>query len=159
MMAMMTLCITSTVMAQAQHSSFCSVSGWEQVFVDEFDTFADSVWTKDVRGPGDSRTRDAMALAENVWVADSALVIRSDAAWNGSGWVNFTSGAVQSQHKRSFGGRTRVCVRAKLPGGGGGGRGYGIWPAHWLLPDDTTCWPCHGEVRQLSHPVFLPSQQ
>ena len=69
---------------------------------------------------------------------------------------NFSTGAVTSQGKRSFRPPMRVCVRATLPGGGGGPRcacrqpgcsfelspaelascpGKGIWPAHWLMPD------------------------
>eukprot|EP00756_Hemistasia_phaeocysticola_P053366 Hpha_TRINITY_DN2892_c0_g1::TRINITY_DN2892_c0_g1_i1::g.171261::m.171261 len=60
---------------------------------------------------------------------------------NGS---DYTAGAVTTQKKASWGPRsTRVCVSAKLPGGKGG---KGIWPAHWLLPDDGSCWPKHGEI-------------
>jgi len=80
-----------------------------------------------------------------VWVADGALVIRSNATWDGSRWVNLTSGAVQSRSKKAWKGRTRVCVSAKLPGGPDG-NGSGIWPAHWMMPDDDSCWPCHGEL-------------
>ena len=80
----------------ASSASLCDAPGWEIGWRDEFDTFDASTWVKDVRGPGDSRTRDAAARAENVWVADGALVIEADAAWTGSAWTNLTAGAVRS---------------------------------------------------------------
>ena len=85
------------------------------------------------------------AQADSVWVEDGALVIQSNATWNGTAWNNLTSGAVFSQHKQAWKGPTRVCVRAKLPGAPQG-KGAGIWPAHWLMPNDKSCWPCHGEI-------------
>ena len=131
----------------ASSSSFCDDKHWQRVWSDEFNDahLDESVWTKDVGPPRhDSRTREAAATADSVFLQDGALVIRSNATWNGTAWSNLTSGAISSQHKLSFPGPTRVCVRAKLPGGGG--RGRGIWPAHWLMPNDNSCWPCHGEI-------------
>mmetsp|Transcript_84606 Transcript_84606/g.192842 ORF Transcript_84606/g.192842 Transcript_84606/m.192842 type:complete len:218 (+) Transcript_84606:52-705(+) len=127
-------------------ASFCQQSGWAQVWADEFDgaEVDTGAWTKDVRGPGDSRTRDATATADSVWVKDGSLVIRSNAHWTGSNWTSLTSGAVQTQGKVSWKGLTRVCVSAKLPGTAKAGRG--IWPAHWMMPDDVSKWPCHGEI-------------
>jgi len=128
-------------------ASLCdTAAGWTRAWSDEFegDSLA-SWWQKDVRGPGDSRTRDAAALAGNVYLdGNGSLVIQSNASWTGGGWTNLTSGAVATQGKRSFLGPARICVRAKLPGGAGAGAG--IWPAHWLMPDDSSCWPCHGEI-------------
>lgn len=129
--------------------SFCDGDGWSKTWSDEFEGSGDvdpSVWITDVRGPGDSRTRDAEAIADAVWVANGSLVIESNAKWSDAGWTNLTSGAIWSMGKKSFRGHTRVCVRAKLPGGGGNGAGDGIWPAHWLLPDDGSCWPSGGEI-------------
>ena len=118
------------------------------MWADEFDGAAldPSNWAADVGPPGDSRTRDAAAAADAVAVGGGALTIRTDAAWNGSAWTGATSGAVQTRGRRSWAGRSRVCVAAALPGGGGAGRGRGVWPAHWLMPDDDSCWPCHGEI-------------
>jgi hypothetical protein len=33
-------------------------------------------------------------------------------------------------------------------GGGGGKRAdsQGVWPAHWMMPDNTECWPSNGEI-------------
>jgi len=143
------VCITSSfAFSPAPHASFCDGAGWDRVWSDEFDgtTLDETVWTKDVRGPGDSKTRAANATADSVWVEDGALVIRSNGVFDAArgSWTNLTSGAVDTKGKQSWAGRTRVCVRAKLPGSSG--HGNGIWPAHWLMPDDTSCWPCHGEV-------------
>ena len=139
---------SSFAFSPAPHASFCDGAGWDRVWSDEFDgtTLDETVWTKDVRGPGDSKTRAANATADSVWVEDGALVIRSNGVFDAArgSWTNLTSGAVDTKGKQSWAGRTRVCVRAKLPGSSG--HGNGIWPAHWLMPDDTSCWPCHGEV-------------
>jgi len=145
---MRSLVLTLTPLA-VDAASFCDADGWKHIWSDEFDTGSDvdeSVWIKDVRGPGDSRTRDAAAVADAVWVKDGALVIESNAKKTSTGWTNLTSGAIWSMGKKSFRGNTRVCVRAKLPGGGGNGAGDGVWPAHWLLPDDGSCWPSGGEI-------------
>ena len=92
---------------------------------------------------GNSRTATALARATDHWyVEDGHLVLRSNATWENGG-QNLTSGAIECVAKVSFG-IHRVCVSAKLPGGAGGGDG--IWPAHWLMPDDKSCWPCHGEI-------------
>lgn len=130
--------------------SFCAQSGWKQVWSDEFDNDFDSgAWTKVVNSGGSSTTRDAHGTADSVWVESGALVLRSNGTWNGSAWTNLTSGAVESNGKQSFkssGVPIRVCVKAKLPGGGGSAAGRGIWPAHWLMPDISACWPCAGEI-------------
>jgi beta-glucanase (GH16 family) len=133
-------------------SSFCEEDGWDLLWSDEFDgeELDLNTWTIDV-GPArhDSRTRDARATKDSVFVHNGALIIRSNATWNGTGWENLTSGAIWTQNKVSFRGPTRVCVSAKLPGGGAPhkGSGTGIWPAHWLMPNlDDSCWPCRGEI-------------
>lgn len=37
-------------------------------------------------------------------------------------------------------------MSAKLPGTAGTNRSDGIWPAHWMMPNDKSCWPDHGEI-------------
>ena len=37
-----------------------------------------------------------------------------------------------------------MCIAAVLPGVPGAGEG--VWPAHWLMPDDDSCDPDHGEM-------------
>lgn len=132
----------------AAWTSFCNHEDWTQVWSDEFlgSALDASSWNVDVRGPGDSKTRDAAATVDNVYLWDGSLVLRSQGHWDGSSWANLSSGAVDSAQKRRWGGRTRVCVSAKLPGGGSTTTGTGIWPAHWLMPDTNVCWPCNGEI-------------
>eukprot|EP00035_Acanthoeca_spectabilis_P018892 m.406613 g.406613 ORF g.406613 m.406613 type:complete len:269 (+) comp16795_c5_seq18:7935-8741(+) len=123
-------------------TSFCDNPGYQVVWRDEFTgpTLNKSSWTTDFQG-NDSRVRDSQGTAENVYIEDGHLVLRSQRqAMNG---YEFTSGAVQTQGLHSWKGPARACVSAALPGGGGGN---GIWPAHWMMPDDKSCWPSHGEI-------------
>lgn len=133
------------MVSAAGPASFCSESGWAQVWSDEFSATAlDNVsWSLDLNG-GDSRVRDSMGTSDNVYIEDGELVIRTQRQTVGK--YEYTSGAVSSQGKRSWKGLTRACVRAKLPGGGGGGKGAGIWPAHWMMPESKACWPSKGEI-------------
>lgn len=64
---------------------------------------------------------------------------------------NYSTGAVHSYDKSTWNtaqGAFRMCVSARLPGGNGGndGVGQGIWPAHWLMPNDDSCDPDEGEI-------------
>ena len=65
-----------------------------------------SVWTKDVKKGNDSLVRNSWGLAENVWVENSELVIRSERYANGTieGYA-YTSGAVNVTREKSFGGK------------------------------------------------------
>ena len=190
--------------------SFCDEAGWDMVFADDFNGSAldTKSWTVDL-GAGDSRVRNSQGTADNVYLENGALVLRSKAEKAGK-W-NYTSGAVQTMGKVSWkhAGGTRACVRAKLPGGEGkagpppphpagwcddtpcgscrtgcpmgntstvcaGGKGcpgsscnrcvcnkegtscdgggskrpdsQGVWPAHWMMPDNKACWPSNGEI-------------
>jgi len=131
------------VVAACAKTSFCEQSGWTKVWYDEFtgDTLDNTSWTIDTQG-NDSRVRDALGTTDNVYIEKGHLVLRSQK--ESIGGYSFTSGAVQTRGLRSWSGLTRVCVQAKLPGGQGGGNG--IWPAHWLMPDNDKCWPSNGEI-------------
>ena len=89
-----------------------------------------------------------MSKAKQVTTEDGKLVIRADAVKNSSSsFSSITTGGVTS--KLSFGGSaahgpTRICLNAMLPGGAKGS-GQGFWPALWMMPDDSSCWACHGE--------------
>jgi len=76
--------------------------------------------------------------AANVYVEKGALVLRSDRNHScapGEGCFNYSSGGVTSRDKATWsvadGAGFRLCVSAVLPDGGAG-----IWPAHWMMPND-----------------------
>jgi beta-glucanase (GH16 family) len=128
--------------------SFCDAAGWSMVFSDDFSGSAlnTSSWTVDL-GAGDSRVRNSQGTADNVYLENGALVLRSKREKAGK-W-NYTSGAVQTMGKASWkhAGGTRACVLAKLPGGQGEvPLSQGVWPAHWMMPDNKACWPSNGEI-------------
>ena len=135
--------------AAATPASFCDDDGWTEVWADHFNgTDLDtSSWTVDLNA-GDSRVRDSQGTADNVYLEDGDLVLRSQE--QSAGKWNYTSGAVQTMGKQSWKGLTRACVRARLPGGEGGEGprkdSAGIWPAHWMMPDNKACWPSNGEI-------------
>jgi len=125
------------------HSSFCDTTGiWKQVYQEEFNSLDQNSWTITL-GQDSGQGRDAYLTAENVFIQDGKLVLRSQKQIINN--FNYTSGAVTSRNKKywKYG---RVCVSAILPGGGTKGQGQGIWPAHWMMPNDQSCWPDHGEI-------------
>jgi beta-glucanase (GH16 family) len=135
--------------AAAAAPSFCAASGWDIEFSEEFDgdSLNASRWTVlNATRENDSSCRDARCLASNVAVAGGAL--RLTARREASAWANFTTGAVNSQGKVFWNATPaspwRLCVSGALPGGGGAGAG--LWPAFWLMPNDDSCWPDHGEL-------------
>ena len=133
-------------------TSLCDQDGFQQIWADDFDgtTLDTTKWTITL-GKDGGQLRDAWGTANNVYLdGKGALVLRSQREKHGT--FNFTSGAVTSKGKASWRGLTptRVCVRAKLPGGAAAttpGAGDGVWPAHWMMPDGPkSCWPDLGEV-------------
>ena len=132
-------------------TSFCPQSNL--IWSDDFSgsSLDLSKWTITLGNNG-GQLRNAWGTADNVWVSNGTLVLRSKRE-SAPQHFNFTSGAVTSKGKASWsrapGVVTRACVSAILPGGGrdaaGNGVGKGIWPAHWMMPDDDSCWPDHGE--------------
>ena len=149
MVAALLLLRATAAAAAAAPSSFCDDDGWAEVWADHFNgTELDTTsWTVDLNA-GDSRVRDSQGTADNVYLEDGDLVLRSQE--QSAGKWNYTSGAVQTMGKQSWKGLTRACVRARLPGGEGGEGprkdSAGIWPAHWMMPDNKACWPSNGEI-------------
>ena len=60
------------------YDSFCDQAGWELVFADDFDgdQLNSTTWSLDLNG-GDSRVRNSMGTADNVYLEEGALVLRS----------------------------------------------------------------------------------
>jgi beta-glucanase (GH16 family) len=155
---MHSLCIAALVIKVAlSTSSFCdSGPSWTLSFEDDFSGTAlnTSAWNV-VLGDDSGSCRDAVCIASAVAVTDGSLTLTSqNSSYNYNGVVyNYTTGAVNTRGKVHWSRSStfRLCVTATLPGGGpgGGGAAYvgtGIWPAVWMMPDDNSCWPDHGEI-------------
>lgn len=136
-------------------ASFCAPGGawalnWAEDFAgDALDTASWTVLTGNA-GRNIGACRDALCSAANVAVRNGTLVLTSRAEQ--AGGMNWTTGAVSTQGKRDWpqSPAYRLCVSAVLPGGGpsgdgAGGSAQGLWPAHWLMPDDASCDPDEGE--------------
>jgi beta-glucanase (GH16 family) len=142
-------------------SSFCAPSGqWEFAWADDFNGpgLDEASWTP-LTGNADRNVgacRDAFCTPEAVAVRNGTLVLTSDVATPGGPaplGYNWTTGAVSTQGKLAWPDSPayRLCVSAILPGGGpsgdgAGGTATGLWPAHWLMPDDDSCDPDEGEM-------------
>ena len=127
---------------------FCDAPGWSLSFADEFSgsSLNESNWSiLNGTSENDSSCRDAMCLTDNVALENGALLLT--ARKENSGWAKYTTGAVNSKDKRFFQATHaqpfRLCVSGKVPGGNG--VGAGLWPALWMMPNDKSCWPDHGE--------------
>ena len=140
-------------------SSFCAPgSQWELAWADDFNGpgLDEASWTP-LTGNTDRNVgtcRFGFCTPDAVAVRNGTLVLTSDVAAPGAGHgYNWTTGAVSTQGKRSWPDSPayRLCVSAILPGGGPGGDGAGgtatgLWPAHWLMPEDDSCDPDEGEM-------------
>mmetsp|Transcript_29220 Transcript_29220/g.82986 ORF Transcript_29220/g.82986 Transcript_29220/m.82986 type:complete len:313 (-) Transcript_29220:120-1058(-) len=151
---------TGTVfMRRLERHSFCSTdadSGWKLDWEDHFDSdkLDASAWEVvtstgrgnvrlPVAGLNVTACREAECRRENVRIHDGQLIILSERDPDG----RLTSGAVTTKGRRAWSGDHspfRLCVRARLPGIGGG-RGQGIWPAHWMLPENNRSDRCLDE--------------
>ena len=151
-------------------TSFCTADPWRVVWRDEFErpeldprswNVEQGVVPLTTLHPGPKKLgadchgrgcallgscREAACRQENVQVRDGRLVLSSQRL-QASG-RNYTTGAVNSWGKASWRanqalGPFRLCIAAVLPGVPG--RAKGVWPAHWLMPQDDACDPDEGE--------------
>jgi beta-glucanase (GH16 family) len=178
---LLTLAVGSSPAAAAAGS-------WNLTFHDDFDTLDPAKWTVaggGVHGADELQlyTRDAVAVEDGKliittsWDPMDCMPANSTAKLpgpsDGHGWclnarpapagggpgppgtqrLNFTSGWLDTELRfaQRFG---RFSVRAKLPDV----QAANIWPAHWLVPDQSTpdckvgkkdcacCWPVGGEI-------------
>lgn len=142
-----TLCTSTAGAASAVRAAPRDGAAWQTVWREDFDSFNASRWTKTL-GQNGGQLRDAWGTADNVYVQDGALVLRSQRDAAPGAPHNLTSGAVTTRGS-AYWSSGRVCVRAKLPGGAARstpGAGDGVWPAIWMMPNDSSCWPDHGEI-------------
>eukprot|EP00466_Bigelowiella_natans_P004202 jgi/Bigna1/86262/estExt_fgenesh1_pg.C_90141 len=92
--------------------------------------------------------RSALCVPENVILDGEYLTLLSKrVSPNSESW---TTGAVKTVNKASWStdnGTFRVCISASLPGfSSEEGKAQGIWPAHWMMPEDKSCDPDEGEM-------------
>lgn len=107
---------------------------------DEFDgsSVDTTKWSYTVGGGGFGNNEQQYYTdsASNSYIQDGCLVI--EALQESNGDENYTSAKLTSTESWTYG---RLEFRAKLPSG------TGLWPAIWMLPDDTTLdWPISGEI-------------
>jgi beta-glucanase (GH16 family) len=133
--------------------SFCEASAaWPRSFAEEFDgpDLNSSRWSKYLHNSagqcGFGIGRFGRCDADNVYIEDGKLVLKSDKlpaqqCTAKEGCFNYTSAGVTSRDKATWsvagGAGYRVCVSAMLPGGTSADDGAGIWPAHWMMPNDS----------------------
>lgn len=144
------LCIAASAAVAAAAASFCDAAGYSIEWRDEFDgsTLDASTWNVvDNTARDDSSCREAMCRAGNAAVTGGELVLT--ARRENAGWANFTTGAINSHGKRGFGARpgapVRICIKGTVPVGPNS-TAHSYWPAFWLMPNDSSCWPDHGEL-------------
>lgn len=108
-------------------------------FMDDFDTFDETVWTKETHEPGwvnqELQAYRPANVAVGVDNGKSVLVLMAER--NGD---KIYSGRVNSQGKFNFK-YGRIEASIKLPK-----TGNGLWPAFWMMGDNGKGWPACGEI-------------
>ena len=91
--------------------------------------------------------RAGYCLPSNVYTENSTVVLR--AAHEPHLNYSYTTSTISTRGKARWSwmdGVYRLCIKAKLPGTEGK-KNDGLWPAHWMLPDDDhSCDPDPGEI-------------
>jgi beta-glucanase (GH16 family) len=145
--------------AEGSANSFCSAVGWNHEWGDDFDgDHLGESWSPitsegeqgdhsaPVSGLGVTACRSAKCRPENVRVEDGHLMLLTDRDPEDPG--KYHTGAVTTRGLKNWQDDQpyRMCISAKLPGGGE--NGGGVWPAHWMLPDNGLSEQCldEGEV-------------
>jgi beta-glucanase (GH16 family) len=131
-------------------ASFCAAPGFSLEWSDEFSGSAidASSWSVSANTQrDDSACREAICMPANVAVTGGQLFLT--ARRENVAWANFTTGAVNTHGKRGWGARpgapVRICIAGTVPVGPNSSAAS-YWPAFWLMPDDASCWPDHGEL-------------
>jgi len=131
-------------------------NAWKLIWEDHFDgtQLNASNWNIANNFYHDGNQELQLYVKDEVYLSGGNLHLRSSHRYVCSPWptkalhfvtyrsykgYNYTSGWIDTLKKFSvtYG---RIEIRAKLPGG------KGLWPAHWMLPEDLSCWPTEGEI-------------
>ena len=136
---------TTQTTAEEDYSNIPQIEGYNVLWADEFDgdTLDETKWNRELREPGwtNNELQEYTSSDDNIFVRDGNLVLKAiKSEKNGKDY--YTSGKVNSQHKRQFT-YGKVVARAKAP------KGKGLWPAVWMMPENEAKygqWPKCGEI-------------
>lgn len=109
------------------------------IFYDDFNTFDDSVWTKETHEAGWTNQELQSYSPGQVSVGkdgDRTVLILTARRSNGK----IISGRINSKGKKSFK-YGKIEASIKLPF-----TANGLWPAFWMMGDNTKEWPACGEI-------------
>ena len=117
-------------------------AGWTQSWSEEFNdaSLNTSIWNYDLgNNSGWGNGELEYYQSQNVQLTNGNLEIT--AKRENQGGFSFTSGRINTQNKYSFK-YGKIVAKMKLP------KGYGIWPAFWMLGSTigTQPWPSCGEI-------------
>lgn len=112
---------------------------WKLVFTEDFNTFDNSVWTKETHEPGwvNNELQEYIEACVSVGKDGDKSVLILTAKKEGD---KFYSGRVNSKGKKSFQ-YGKVEASIKLPK-----TANGLWPAFWMMGDNDRQWPACGEI-------------
>lgn len=112
---------------------------WKLVFTEDFNTFDNSVWTKETHEPGwvNNELQEYIEECVSVGKDGDKTVLVLTAKREGD---KFYSGRVNSKGKKSFQ-YGKVESSIKLPK-----TANGLWPAFWMMGDNDKEWPACGEI-------------
>lgn len=111
----------------------------EFLFKDDFESFNENVWTKEVHEPGwvnkELQAYEPAYVSVGMDEGKSVLILTAERKGD-----KIFSGRVNSQGKKSFK-YGRVEASIKLPK-----TANGLWPAFWMMGDNGKHWPECGEI-------------
>ena len=112
---------------------------WKLVFTEDFNTFDNSVWTKETHEPGwvNNELQEYIEECVSVGKDGDKTVLVLTVKREGD---KFYSGRVNSKGKKSFQ-YGKVEASIKLPK-----TANGLWPAFWMMGDNDRQWPACGEI-------------
>ena len=112
---------------------------WKLVFTEDFNTFDNSVWTKETHEAGwvNNELQEYIEACVSVGKDGDKSVLVLTAKKEGD---KFYSGRVNSKGKKSFQ-YGKVEASIKLPK-----TANGLWPAFWMMGDNDRQWPACGEI-------------
>nr|WP_297169221.1 glycoside hydrolase family 16 protein [uncultured Dysgonomonas sp.] len=108
-------------------------------FKDDFDSFNENIWTKEVHEAGwvnqELQAYDAAHVSVGIDEGKSVLILTAERKGN-----KIVSGRVNSKGKKSFKYK-KIEASIKLPK-----TANGLWPAFWMMGDNEKPWPQCGEI-------------